>query len=305
MKRIIFVTTLLCLNSSTSLAGDIPAVIASHEITPLSAATVKTTDIIVPDIKRTATEEWEHTGIAKSVREKDGQLLFPYGESQPSITCSVNHVCDIELQTGETIKNVAAGDTARWYIQPAESGSTGDITPHVIIKPTQNGLETNLILTTDKRTYYLTLRSSDKEYVTRIGFYYPRELVQTWAKEAKTQTDKRISTVADVTSIDKLDFNYSIGGTAPFRPERVFNDGTHVFIQMAKDLNSGQAPALMLLDPNDNTQLVNYRVNGNYYVIDRLFEKALLVTGVGVNAQKVTITKKSSASCSFFDCFTR
>jgi type IV secretion system protein TrbG len=293
MKRIILVTSLLALNATSCLA---------EAVTPPTVDTARIETVIVPDIKRMAVEKWARTGVAASVRERDGQTLFPYGESQPVVNCSVNHVCDIELQKGESIRNVAAGDTVRWYIQPAESGAGGEITPHVIVKPTQAGLETNIILTTDKRTYYLTLRSSEKEYVTRVGFYYPRELVQSWSQESKAQAEKKAATVAEIPSIEKLDFDYSLSGTAPFKPERVFNDGLHVYIQMGKRINSGEAPALMLVDSKGNTQLVNYRMSGSYYIVDRLFDRAVLVLGTGRNAQKIEITRKT-ASCFLLGCF--
>jgi type IV secretory pathway VirB9-like protein len=35
--------------------------------------------------------------------------------------------------------------------------------------------------------------------------------------------------------------------------------------------------------------MVNYRLRGNYYVVDRLFERALLVSGVGREQDRVTI----------------
>ena len=37
--------------------------------------------------------------------------LFLYGEAQPSVICSPLQVCDIELQGGEVVRDVLAGDT--------------------------------------------------------------------------------------------------------------------------------------------------------------------------------------------------
>jgi type IV secretion system protein VirB9 len=36
--------------------------------------------------------------------------------------------------------------------------------------------------------------------------------------------------------------------------------------------------------------MVNYRVEGNYYVADRLFSNAVLVAGVGRDQDRVTIS---------------
>ena len=295
MKRLLCVTTLLALYASNALATDnkVPVILSKEKPVPIN--------VIVPDPVKIATETWQRTGEAKMLASKDGKVLVPFGESSPFIICSVNHVCDIELQAGEVIQNVAVGDTARWYLQPAQSGSGSEVTPHIIVKPTQGGLETNLILTTDKRTYYLTLKSSEKEYVTRISFYYPTELVQSWNKATQAKIAKDADKVADTVSPDKFDFAYSVSGTASFKPDRVFSDGTHVYIQMPGNLASGEAPVLTLTDSSGATQLVNYRVTGHYYIVDRLFDKAVLITGSGSNQQKITISKKVDG-CFLLDC---
>ena len=45
-------------------------------------------------------------------------------------------------------------------------------------------------------------------------------------------------------------------------------------------MKTSEAPAL-LINAGSGTQMVNYRVEGNYYVVDRLFSDAILVSGVG------------------------
>ena len=41
---------------------------------------------------------------------------------------------------------------------------------------------------------------------------------------------------------------------------------------------------------NGKTELVNFRVDGSRYIVDRLFDKAILVVGVGKKQTRVTIT---------------
>ncbi len=91
----------------------------------------------------------------------DGVLRYPFGErTPPTLRCKPLFVCDLVLEPGETIVNVAVGDSVRWLIAPASSGGGDGATPHVLVKPTEAGLRTNLIVTTNRRTYYLTLVSS-------------------------------------------------------------------------------------------------------------------------------------------------
>jgi type IV secretion system protein VirB9 len=54
-------------------------------------------------------------------------------------------------------------------------------------------------------------------------------------------------------------------------------------------MQASTAPALMIA-AGGGTQMVNYRVRGSYYVVDRLFDQAVLVSGVGREQDRVTIT---------------
>jgi hypothetical protein len=84
-------------------------------------------------------------------------------------------------------------------------------------------------------------------------------------------------------NVDDADvrFDYLIKGDNPdWRPTRVFDDGRKVFIQFPKALAVSEAPPLFLTDESGKQgQLVNYRVNGDYYVVDRLFAAAELRLG--------------------------
>ena len=68
-------------------------------------------------------------------------------------------VTTLTLAPGETVTAKAAGDTVRWQIGESQSGAGASSRTHVLIKPLQAGLETNLVLTTSQRVYLLTLRS--------------------------------------------------------------------------------------------------------------------------------------------------
>jgi hypothetical protein len=112
---------------------------------------------------------------AGPVKGADGMLRFPFGDTTPpSLSCAPLYVCDITLQPGERILNLAIGDSVRWVVAPATSGS-GGITPHILIKPTDAGLATNLLVTTDKHTYEFDLHSSKNQPMRRVGFSYPAD----------------------------------------------------------------------------------------------------------------------------------
>ena len=54
-------------------------------------------------------------------------------------------------------------------------------------------------------------------------------------------------------------------------------------------MKASEAPALMI-EAGGGTQMVNYRlVNSKTFVADRLFDRAVLVAGVGREQDRVTI----------------
>src|SRR3546814_18984857 len=95
---------------------------------------------------------------------------------------------------------------------------------------------------------------------------------------------------------------YAIDGDrAPWRPLHAFDDGRQVFIEFPKGIGQGELPPLFVVgSEGDTSELVNYRVRGNYVVVDRLFAAAELRFGSGKNQKRVRITRTDGrqASCS-------
>src|SRR5271155_4314954 len=93
-------------------------------------------------------------------RGADGSVVYLYGATLPTLVCAPLEVCAIRLQAGEVINYLHSGDTVRWRITPATSGVGEGATTHVIIKPTDAGLTTNIFIATDRRTYSIKLTST-------------------------------------------------------------------------------------------------------------------------------------------------
>ena len=247
-----------------------------------------------------AIEKFRETGNAPVVR-KPGFTRFPFGERQPILYCKPLRVCEIQLEPGETVMNLALGDSERWISSKMESGPPESRVSHVIVKPTDYDITTNLIITTDRRIYYLGLVSTKEEkggYFRSVRFYYPQQTVQRWSDAAAAAQDsarrERDRTVARLPLVDPhgLHFGYRIAGDrVSWRPIQAFDDGTRVFIQMPERMRSTEAPALFVVTDDNEQALVNYRVRGGYYVVDRLFSKAALVVGVGGRQKRVTVTR--------------
>jgi len=270
------------------------------ELQPLPAAG----ELVPPDDRevQAAMRAWKSGQSAPIIRTTEF-IQYPYGLTEVIVTCEPLRVCDVELDVGEEIQNVSIGDSSRWLVHPAFSGARETLTPHVMIKPTEYGIVTNAIITTNRRTYYLGLVSrvkGDPGYVRRVKFYYPLDLVEqtngTFRAKAVLSRRAPDPTVARGPRLtpDRLAFGYEIvgGQGLPWRPLRVFDDGQHVYIQMPAALQASEAPAL-LVQSRGESALVNYRVRLPYYVVDRLFDTAVLIVGVGGHQDRVTIRRKA------------
>jgi type IV secretion system protein VirB9 len=231
----------------------------------------------------------------------DGRVLYAYGAGLPIIVCAPLRVCMIELQSGERITGEPQiGDSVRWNISPAMYGQGEDATSVLVLKPQEPGLDTNLLITTDRRAYYLRLVSKPQDYIARAAFSYPEEEnSQRWQEHlrmqrAKAEEGKREArALPSMITADKLNFGYKVaGGFEQIRPVRVFDDGAKTYIQMRPEVQNREAPVLLVLGPDGKGEMTNYRVQQQTYIVDRLFERARLVLGAGKKSQKVEITRE-------------
>jgi type IV secretion system protein VirB9 len=236
----------------------------------------------------------------KPVPGPDGAIRFLFGAMQPSIVCAVLQVCDVELQAGEQVNSLHLGDTAHWTVEPAITGTGSLAVQHLIIKPMDTGLETSLIVTTDRRTYHLRLRSHRSEFMPRVAFTYPDEAMAKWEGIRKQEQAAHDRQLLPGTGeyLGNLDFDYRIEGQAAgWKPVRVYNDGVKTIIQMPATLNQNEAPILLVvrkdggLFTDEESVQVNYRLQNDRYIVDSLFDKAILVAGVGSSQDRITIRK--------------
>jgi type IV secretion system protein VirB9 len=200
-------------------------------------------------------------------------------------------VTSIMLQEGETLVGtgpVAAGDTVRWIIGDTESGTGPTRRVHIIVKPTRPDLITNLIINTDRRTYHLELRATERTYMASVSWQYPEDaLIALRRQNAAAEAAAPVAAGVDISS---LRFRYAIeGDSPPWRPLRAFDDGRQVFIEFPRGIGQGEMPPLFVIGPQGEGQLVNYRVRQNFLVVDRLFAAAEL--RLGDRQQRVRIVR--------------
>ncbi|MDB5581967.1 MAG: conjugal transfer protein TrbG [Bradyrhizobium sp.] len=205
--------------------------------------------------------------------------VYPFVEGTLyAVYTAPERVTDIALQPGEALGAVAAGDTVRWVIGDTTSGTGSDKRTHVLVKPFAARLSTNLVITTDRRSYHLTLTSTPKTAMAALSWVYPAD--QLIALRKATEQAQAAAPVAEGLALDQLHFNYTLSGDQPaWRPLRAFDDGRQTYIEFPASLAVGEAPPLFLVDGKGVAQLVNYRLRGRFYVVDRIFDAAELRLG--------------------------
>ena len=229
---------------------------------------------------------------------EQGYVIYPYGEVIPIITCRPMRMTDVALEPGESIMGIHAGDTVRWTFAPSQSMKNGLAVSHIIVKPSQPGISTNLIVNTDKRSYNLDFTATESEqYIRGAAFsYQTNDLTAIFRKslygdEPKNSLEDELQKDMDGIDFDGLYTRYSIidKSHVDWRPDAVFDDGNKTYIRMP--LRFSETPAFYILLDKKET-LSNYRVKGRYFIVDRLFDRAYLKIG----SKRVAIVREDKLS---------
>lgn len=208
-------------------------------------------------------------------------------------------VTDLVLEPGEQLTGpgpIAAGDTVRWIIGDTESGQGDRRRVHILVKPSLPGLATNLVINTDRRTYYLELRASAQTYMASVAWSYPKDALIAVAKPV-TGAAPVAEPAPATTAIAALNFDYRIlGPSVSWRPQQVFDDGAKTYLVFSASVATGELPPLFLLDEAGRAELVNYRLDGRRMIVDRLIERAELRLGDKRKTRRVRVERLGAAA---------
>jgi type IV secretion system protein TrbG len=228
----------------------------------------------VDDANAKATKEPVKAGYVNAIQ------VYPYSTGALyRVYAAVNQVSDVALQPGEKLVSVSTGDTVRWIVGDTTSGEGSLAQVHILAKPIAADLATNMVVTTERRTYHLELQSTETTYMSSLSWTYPADDLIAIHKKNDGLTGTDAIAVEGAETFDNLNFRYRIEGKGEFAPARVFDDGSKVYIQFPSSLPQGEAPPLFVQGSGGKPALVNYRVKGNTYIVDRLFAVAELRLG--------------------------
>lgn len=234
---------------------------------------------VSPNVARVAAANRAATQQPQTQAFLNAVQVFPFADGAIyQVYTAPGAVTDIALQPGESLIAVAAGDTVRWVVGDTTSGSGTEKRTHILVKPFASGLATNLVITTDRRSYHLQLTATSRTAMAALSWTYPAD--QLIALRRAADQALAAAPVAEGLSVDSLHFNYAISGdNAAWRPQRAFDDGRQTFVEFPASIVVGEAPPLFIVGPTGEAELVNYRVSGRFYVVDRIFDVAELRLG--------------------------
>jgi type IV secretion system protein VirB9 len=241
------------------------------------------------------------------MKASNGRINFYYGTMNPRIICRPLRLTDIELESGEQVASVHISDSERWSVSGAASGELENLVTHVIIKPQLPDIAANLLIHTNRRTYSIELISlTSEQYMPFVGFIYPAtpettsaedkrswdELMKQYshANEAKESKEKAQGNarLADPVTIDT---DYVIkttkGKNIPWKPKVAYAANGKTYVVMPDKMKITEAP-VFFIKQNGREKLTNYRVEGNVYVIDRIFNLGIMT----IAGERVAIYKK-------------
>jgi type IV secretion system protein VirB9 len=262
--------------------------VVGPEVTPTGQQRVERPEPRSPRNKARPVSETIDEANAQARRNPDEYSYFhaitTYNYTEGAlyqVYCAPRKVTNLQLAPGEKATSVAAGDTIRWQIQQVTSGQGGQQRTNILIKPTRPDLKTNLVIYTNMRVYTVELTSYAETYMAGVRWRYANPSVMQMSPEERT---KHRNAEAHIASMQPEDLNFDYGFVAKEVPEwmpiRVFDDGAHVYIEFPEGMRQKRSPVLFVRSPESGgAEMVNYRVKGNYYIVDRLFEMAELRVG--------------------------
>ena len=213
--------------------------------------------------------------------------VYPWSEGALyQVYAAPGQITSIALEPGESLTGsgpIAAGDTARWIIGDTESGSGVGRRVLVLVKPSRADITTNLVITTDKRTYMIELRSGEKPYMPAVAWAYPPPT------GGGSQT---LPATPVIPAVAARNYRYGLtGDNPPWKPVAVYDDGRRVYVEFPRGIVQGEMPPIFVIGPNGETQIVNSRIYQHIQIVDRLFGAAELRLGASDRQQTVRIVR--------------
>ena len=154
----------------------------------------------------------------------------------------------ISLAPDERIETVALGDAIAWQVTASKGGNS------LYVKAVRAGEPTNMTVVTNVRRYAFELtatRNSASNVAYAISFQYPRPV------NVPSGPERTVGM-------------YTMHGDKTLWPDRISDDGRHIFIEWAEDVD---LPAVYIVDGQGRETLPNGMMRDGRLVIDTVVKR--------------------------------
>ncbi|HMB54607.1 MAG TPA: TrbG/VirB9 family P-type conjugative transfer protein [Thermoanaerobaculia bacterium] len=267
-----------------------------------------------------ALEEYAETG-EPPVLGLPTRRVYPFGHQVPVLRCLPLRACDLVFEEGERLAGWALGDTERWLLAELTEGGGETAVAHLLVKPTDFDLATNLVVVTDRRTYHLELASPAPEevhgedgdesrptdYDGQLAWWYPDDFVRQ-ARRLDDEAERRAAAavrrhegaVALDVPLDPERLSFAWEVRRPWRPSRrlgwrpvtVFDDGRRVYLRLPAAARSAELPVVLGKLEDGEVYPLDARVEGDWWIVPSRPERIELVVGSGKARRSLTLVRE-------------
>ena len=229
------------------------------------------------------------TGKQEAVKRTS--TIFNYAEDNVyEIYTKADFITTIKLEADEDILYIVGGNTEAFLIDQTRGGKDGSSL--VYIKPLFEDLDTNIVITTDKRVYFFYVKTSKTIFNSMVRFQYPyeREIVAYANEMALNKLNnpapievKNNETLPSISIIgnEKIDLKYNIKSNNAIAPDLVYNNGLKTYVRLKKGIQ--EMPILEVIGADGKVETVNMRVDERdgykFFIIDKIVTKGQLKLG--------------------------
>lgn len=229
------------------------------------------------------------TGKQEAVKRTS--TIFNYAEDNVyEIYTKADFITTIKLEADEDILYIVGGNTEAFLIDQTRGGKDGSSL--VYIKPLFEDLDTNIVITTDKRVYFFYVKTSKTIFNSMVRFQYPyeREIVAYANEIALNKINnpapaevKKNETLPNISIIgnEKIDLKYNIKSNNAIAPDLVYNNGLKTYVRLKKGIQ--EMPILEVIGADGKVETVNMRVDERdgykFFIIDKIVNKGQLKLG--------------------------
>ncbi|MBL0725365.1 MAG: TrbG/VirB9 family P-type conjugative transfer protein [Alphaproteobacteria bacterium] len=173
----------------------------------------------------------------------------------------------IEFEEGETVNGISLPKPNYWDFVP--NGN------RLYLKPISDNADTTVTITTNKRTYFFEMQARepngpfDPNVLFFVKFRYPQSSSKGGSakdgEEENTIYEFNAIPLPDLSRPEQFNFNYTISGDSVISPIAVFDNGIFTYMKFEDTV-----PAVFTVDPDGFEGIVNFRMVGDYMIVERV-----------------------------------